>query len=248
MRPHTTVETPQRTQVRDQYLRMAQSTESHRDVEVQRGVSTKGSALYRGRFRVQSTRLTTWEYRSNGYYFVTICTKDRAPLLGVVLDGTVRLSRIGEIVAAEWREIVVRRRDLALDEWVVMPNHLHGIVIIRRDPGIVETPQRDRARDGISLDHSLPQHHHDDGMPRGVSTTGAASRLLAGSLGAIIGQFKSRATKRIWLSGFGDFGWQPRFYDHIIRDDRSLDHIRQYIIDNPAKWDSQEVVPGNLWM
>ena len=210
----------------------------------QRGVSTEGSPLFRGGFRIESSRLPGWDYTSNGYYFVTVCTRDRAPFFGEVLDGSAKLTRAGEIVAEEWQGIAIRRRDVSLDQWIVMPNHLHGILVIARDPG-VETPQRIEASDRLAEDSQSTQRGRNDGMQRGVST---ASRLQAGSLGAIVGQFKSRSTKRLWRSGFPDFGWQPRFYDHIIRDDGSLDHIRQYIIDNPANWDSQEVVPENLWI
>ncbi len=212
-----------------------------------RGVSTEGSALFQGHLRAESTRLPVWDYRSNGYYFVTICTKDRAPVLGEIFDASVQLSTIGEIVATEWLGIAIRRRDVALDQWVVMPNHIHGIVIIRRERG-VETPQRGRDQNPIHDDAASTDDPGVQPILRGVSTRVAPSRLLAGSLGAIIGQFKSRATKRAWQAGFLDFGWQPRFYDHIIRDDRSLDRIRQYIIDNPAKWDPHEATPENLWM
>lgn len=244
MRPPTRVETPQRTRVPGGCNEERGSAEGHRDEDTQRGVSTEAPTLYRGRFRVQSARLPGWDYTSNGYYFVTICTRDRVPFLGEVLGSSVRLSRIGEIVAAEWRGIAVRRRDVSLDEWVVMPNHLHGIVVIRRELGAVKTPQRGRAH---PVPGDFPMTHFDEMRPtqRGVPTS---SRLPAGSLGAVVGQFKSRSTKRIWQCGFPDFGWQPRFYDHIIHDDGSLDRIRQYIIDNPAKWDAHEETPENLWM
>jgi REP element-mobilizing transposase RayT len=213
---------------------------------MQRGVSTKAPALFRGRFRVQSTRLPTWDYTSNGYYFLTICTKDREPFLGEIIDGSMQLSKIGEIVADEWRQIAIKRRDVWLDEWVVMPNHLHGIVVIAREP-CVETPQRPRVGDRIASDQLPTERPHGEAMQRGVFTR-VAFRILPGSLAAIIGQFKSRATKRAWQLGFEDFGWQRRFYDHIIRDDTSLDNIRQYIVENPAKWESHEELPENLWM
>jgi putative transposase len=180
-----------------------------------RGVSTPDdAALYKNRYRVQSTRLPGWDYAANAYYFVTICTRDRATTLGHIEDGHVILSPAGEIANDEWRKTSDVRPDVRVDAYVMMPNHVHGILIIDRNRALrpgqpsVETPRR------------------------GVST----SRLAPGSLGAIIGQFKSICTKRIRYAGMSAFGWQPRFYDHIIRDEDTFDRIRQYIIDNPLKW------------
>lgn len=200
MKAQRPVETPHRIPGTRLDTQGRASVRGPRDAETQRGVSTKGPVLFKGRFRVQSTRLPGWDYRSNGYYFVTICTKDRAPFLGDIADGRMCLSSIGEIIAAEWRGIAVRRRDVSLDEWVVMPNHIHGIVVVARDRG-VETPQRERARGAISDGRPLTRRRKDDAMQRGVST-GIPPRLQAGSLGTITGQFKSRSTKRAWQLGF----------------------------------------------
>jgi REP element-mobilizing transposase RayT len=104
-----------------------------------------------------------------------------------------------------------------LDEFVVMPNHLHGILVITGDQG--KTSHRD------------------------VSTK---ARLQSQSLGAMIGQFKSVCTKRIRGAGFLQFAWQSRFYEHIIRDERSIGSIRQYIVDNPVKWEFDDNNPKNF--
>jgi len=98
-----------------------------------------------------------------------------------------------------------------LDQFVVMPNHLHGIIVIEESPAVsrASTPRR---------------------------RASTRPRLHRNSLGSIIGQFKSVATKRIWAAGYRDFAWQPRFHDHIIRSEPSLNSIRRYIRDNPAKW------------
>ena len=116
--------------------------------------------------------------------------------------------------------------------WCVMPNHVHGIIVI------TETPNRA----GVVVETSR----------RGVSTTTTtapnAPRLRAGSLGAIIGQIKSVCTKRIRAAGYADFAWQPRFYDHIIRDDASLHRIRRYIAHNPGGWQQDRNNPANLYM
>jgi len=186
---------------------------------------------FKGRYRIESTRLRGWDYAGAGAYFVTICTKDRAPFFGDVVDGDVILSPIGQIVADEWQKTPQIRPYVSLDEWVVMPNHLHGIIIITP----VETPRR-----GVSTTTSPPTP--DDPTPN------PKSRLRAGSLGAIVGQIKSTCTKRIWAAGFTDFAWQTRFYDHIVRDEPSLQRIREYIAGNPARWGKDRNNPPNLYM
>jgi REP element-mobilizing transposase RayT len=175
--------------------------------------------------RIESARLSGWDYTANAYYFVTICTRERSPFLGEIADGCVVMSKAGQIVDEEWRRTATVRPDVSIDEYVVMPNHVHGIIVL------------DRAASGLAATPEKTPH-------RGVST----SRLAPGSLGAIIGQFKSVCTKRIRVAGIADFGWQVRFYDHIIRDDKSLDNIRQYIVNNPLKWELEQETPENLWM
>jgi REP element-mobilizing transposase RayT len=166
----------------------------------------------RSRTFVKSTRLQHWDYTSDAWYFVTICTRDRRSTLGQVIDGEMQMSSAGRIVLEEWPRTEEVRGNVCLDEFVVMPNHIHGIVIIEESP----------------LQTQASASHRD-------ASTGRP-RLYANSLGSIVAQFKSVATKRIWDAGFPDFAWQPRFYDHIIRSAESLDAIRRYIRDNPAKW------------
>ena len=169
------------------------------------------------RCRRDSIRLPWWDYSRPGWYFVTVCTNKRQCVLGEIVEGSMALSPAGLIVEEEWWRATTVRQHVELDEFVIMPNHLHGILVINGDQG--KTSHRD------------------------VSTW---SRLRPHSLGAIIGQFKSVCTKRIRGQGFPQFGWQRRFYEHIIRDERSLGNIRQYIVDNPAKWELDDDNPKNF--
>jgi len=178
--------------------------------------------LFKGKYRVESARLRGWDYSTAGSYFITVCTKGLKCFLGEVVDNQVYLSSVGQIVAEEWQRTEEIRPRVKLDEWVVMPNHLHGIIILEGDRGVeagVETPRR------------------------GVSTLPA---LKSNSLGSIIGQFKSVCTKRIRGAGVESFTWQSRFYDHIIRDERSLDEVRQYIAHHPLKWELDRNNPKSL--
>jgi hypothetical protein len=101
---------------------------------------------FRDRYRVESARLPGWDYRTAGWYFVTVCTKDRIPFFGRVVDGDVILSRMGEIVTEEWQRTPEVRPHVVLDAWILMPNHLHGIIVIVDTPDPVETTPTPRPR------------------------------------------------------------------------------------------------------
>ena len=175
---------------------------------------------YRGQYRIESTRLKGWDYSSAGFYNVTICTKDKHPYFGSIEDGEVKFSSIGEIAERFWIDIPRHFSNVEIDEYVVMPNHVHGIVVIRSiDMSRVETPHV----------ASLPEEGSRQFGP-----------LKPGSLSKIIQGYKAAVTRQVRLMGKQDFAWQPRFYDHIIRNDEDLWRIRKYIQDNPIKWELDE--------
>jgi putative transposase len=173
--------------------------------------------LYKNRYRVESTRLSHWDYSSSAWYFVTICTRDKDCSLGEIAGDTVRLSSVGQIVFEEWNHVLCIWPTVSTGDFVIMPNHVHGIVILG----------------DTSVETRL----------RGVSTRDGVRRP---TLGTVIRQFKSRSTTRIWATGHRDFGWQSRFHDRIIRGERELTAIRQYIANNPAKWALDKENPANL--
>ena len=163
----------------------------------------------------RSIRLKNYDYTQPGAYFVTICTHQRTSLFGQVVDGEMAVNELGEIVRQEWFCTAQVRPYVKLfaDEFVVMPNHIHGIIWITNHVGA----QRDCAP-----------------TPRGSTPNNVAP----GSLGAIIRAFKSAATKRINIHR-GTPGapvWQRNYYEHIIRNDRALHTIRRYIANNPMRW------------
>ncbi len=178
--------------------------------------------LYDETYRIESTRLSGWDYTQAGYYFVTICCKNRENFFGAIRDGLMHDSALAQIIAEEWQKTPEIRQHVRLDEWIIMPNHVHGILIFTES---VETPQTGKT------------------PHRGVSTG-----LQTNSLGAVIGQFKSVCTKRIWKAGYTHFGWQARFYDRILRDDDALFKARQYIRTNPLRWEIDQNNPANLYM
>ena len=187
--------------------------------------------LYRNTYLVESTRLRRWDYANAGCYFVTICTRDREPFLGDVLGGEVRLSTIGEIAQNGWREIPGHCPSAGLDEFVVMPNHIHGIVVI--DDRDAEQHRDIAGGRDVACNVSTPDQNTSRISPR------------PGSLSAIIRSYKSAVTRQVRQSGRRDFAWQPRFYEHIIRNDKSLCKIRCYIRNNPLEWDKDRNNPVN---
>lgn len=209
--------------------------------------------LFNNKYRIESTRLKDWDYSSAGWYFVKICTYNKECFFGNVIDSPMSLSVIGEIVAAEWLKTPTIRQNVELDAWVVMPNHLHGIVIINNPDNTVKTPHRGVSNTGsptsVSASESFAKNESGisgtETRHRRVSTK---PRLASGSLGAMVNQFKSVCTKQIRGAGNERFDWQSRFYDHIIRNDKSLKEIREYIFNNPAKWELDKNNPANLWM
>ena len=99
-----------------------------------------GDLLYRNRFRVPSSRLAGWDYRRSGVYAVTICVRNRVQCLSEISEGTVALTPVGEVVAAAWREIPEVHPRVSLDEWIVMPDHLHGILFFDRHEASTPAP------------------------------------------------------------------------------------------------------------
>ena len=163
--------------------------------------------LFQNKFRIKSTRLPNYDYSSNGAYYVTICTKGRECILGEIINGKMVLSKIGGIVEKFWLEISNHYKNVELDQYVLMPNHLHGILIIESVTRNVETPQW-----GVSTGHIPNPHHKPQWKPN--------------SLGSIICQFKSICTKQIRTMGFHNFAWQTGFHESIVRNEKHLYAIR----------------------
>jgi putative transposase len=167
----------------------------------------------------RSLRLPHYDYSQAGAYFVTVCTNGRKCLLGEVADNEMRLNGWGKIVQEEWLRTETVRPNVKLDAFIIMPNHLHGII-----------------------------HLTNVGATRRVAPTGKEKICgpKMGSLGAILGQFKSVTAKRIKASrrNSGVSVWQRNYYEHVIRNENELHLIREYILNNPAKWAFDKENPG----
>lgn len=175
--------------------------------------------LFRQTYRIESARKPHWDYSWPGWYFVTTCTKDMKIRFGKVLDGSVNLSSIGAYAAACWREIPVHHPGVTIDEFIVMPNHIHGIIVISGPERLPALPRRGEIKRTMELSAVHPK---------------------SGSLGAIVGSFKAAVTYWCRTQNF-EFDWQPRFHDRIIRGKNSLKNIREYIRENPANWHKDDL-------
>ena len=193
----------------------------------------------------RSIRLKEYDYAQAGLYFVTICTQDRARLFGQIVDDEMCLSDAGRMVQAVWEEMAHVYPGVAVDEYVVMPNHVHGIIeLVGCDP---------------DAEHNAPGGG-GRGRPRGAAPTGesgsSSSSVGAGpcacpvttgqttlSLPGVVHRFKTLTTKRyadgVRQSGWHPFNgrlWQRNYYEHIVRNDASLERLRDYILANPSRW------------
>ncbi len=182
--------------------------------------------LFKNKYRIDSTRLKEWDYSSEGHYFVTACVKNRDYVFGYVDDGKMILSGLGVIAEKCWNEIPCHFPFVILDEHVIMPDHVHGIIIIKHD-GNVET--QDVETQNVVETQNLAS------LLRNGNRFGPQSK----NLGSIIRGFKIGVTK--WANKNNiSFQWQPRFYDRIIRNEKELFNVRNYILNNPLKWEEDK--------
>ena len=180
---------------------------------------------FRGKYRIPSARLQTWDYGANGAYFVTICTYGREDYFGDCKNGIMNLNEIGIIAEKYWIEIPNHFPFVELGNFVIMPNHTHGIIIINKITEIngdaaniadipVQTPKL-----GVSA----------------TDTAAASQKWNPGNLGVIINQYKRKCTIESRKIN-PNFLWQTRFHDHIIRNSGEFERIQYYIENNPTKW------------
>jgi len=163
-------------------------------------------------------RLKALDYAENGLYFITICTYQRENTLGRIDQAGVRLSAIGKVVEEEWLRIPMMRPNIELDDYVIMPNHLHGILIVQ-DPAGQEFAEKPAT----------------NGRTQCAPTE---FRRRPRSLGSIVAGFKaattSRVSRRFWIEGAPL--WQRNYYEHVIRNDADADSLRRYMQANPERW------------
>jgi len=176
----------------------------------------------------RSIRLQGYDYTQAGMYFVTICTHNRVCLFGNIVDEKMKINDAGQVVEKYWNEIPAHFPQVELFDFVVMPNHIHGILFIGDTPS-------ERAKDFSPLQQ--PPRQQTSQRPCGTSKT----------IGSVVRGLKIGVTK--WIRNQTNIHdvWQRNYWEHIIRNEPELQHIQEYISNNPAKWelDRMYVDDGN---
>lgn len=164
----------------------------------------------------RSVRLRGYDYSQAGAYFITICAQKRHCLFGRITEGEMVLNDAGRMVADCWLQIPHYFPNVELDEWVVMPNHIHGIVVIVR-----------------ANNHSPVQLNNDSPPPANPPNPSGTARTI----GSMVRGFKIGVTTWYRQRSVPSKIWQRNYWDHIIRNESELNRIRQYILDNPMQWE-----------
>jgi len=179
---------------------------------------------FKNKYRIESARLKGWDYSTPGSYFVTSVTYKRGNLFGKIENNEMILNDAGKIVSQCWINIPKHFSHVKLDEFVIMPNHVHGIIFITH--GNLNIPVETQNFASLRL-----QNKNSSGNKFGPQLK---------NLGSIVRGFKIGVTKWYREQGITDAIWQSRFHDHIIRNETELQNIRRYIINNPLNWNKDD--------
>jgi len=174
---------------------------------------------YQNKYRIESTRLPEYDYFQIGYYYITICTENKTNYFGKIENDIMFLNEIGEIANKYWLEIPEHYPNVKLDEYIIMPNHIHGIIFIKNNVSENNSGASVETQNIVSLQNQNKFQH-----------------IIPGSIGSIIRGFKIGVTKWVRQNTKIDTIWQRNYYDHIIRNEKSLYKIRHYIKYNPLNW------------
>ena len=200
---------------------------------------------FNNKYRVASARAQWWDYGWNGAYFITICTASREHFFGEIQNGKMILSPTGVIADIIWHEIPNHHPNVELGDFVVMPNHIHGILILDK-PGDNGGRRAVETGHALSVDNDIIETGHALSLLRDNAKTIGQQRFQnigKNTVSSIVGSYKSAVTKHANRLGLGN-GWQPRFHDHIIRDDGEYQRISDYIVANPENWDRDKFRTG----
>ena len=211
---------------------------------------------FQNKYRIQSARLQNWDYGSNGAYFITICTQNREHFFGDIVvnnssnttEKSMQLNEIGLLAQKYWMEIPKQFPYVELGNFVVMPNHTHGILIInhRSSNGLMDGGDLTHAHVETRLIASLPPRAeipprttYIPQMEINGGFAGTKNPMLNENISRIIRWYKGRCSFEI-RKIHADFNWQSRFHDHIIRNTQSFETIQNYIVNNQKNWEKDK--------
>lgn len=185
---------------------------------------------FQNKYRISSIRAQWWDYGWNGAYFITICTQDRKHYFGEIQNNKMILSAAGIIADLLWHQIPTHHKNVELGDFVVMPNHIHGILIIDKKSNNIDL---DFANDAniVQTGHALSQHALSLQNPGSQRFQNIGKNTIS----SIVGSYKSAVTKHANRLGY-PHQWQKLFYDNIIRSNNDYQRISDYIVSNPENW------------
>jgi REP element-mobilizing transposase RayT len=184
----------------------------------------------------RSIRLPNYDYTQIGAYYITIVTHNRELLFGEVVDGEMKLNALGQIAQREWERLQKRFKHIELGAFVIMPDHVHGIIIIRYGWGTADSFRHDNLQD--------PRR-----APTGETVTVEQfGKPVSGSIPTIVRSYKSSVALRINYARPGDTTpiWQRNYYEHVIRNEKDMQAKWDYVESNPANWENDNENPHNL--
>lgn len=186
---------------------------------------------WKGKYRIPTSRAQWWDYADEGAYFITICTDDRVHYFGECKDAKMHLSLLGIIAQGLWYEIPNQFDYIQLGAFVVMPNHIHGILILETpdNAGVDTVEARLIAPMAMAEARLIAPLNGDGGI------TGDKNPMLHDNISRVIRWYKGRCAYEMRKIR-ADFAWQSRFWDNIIRDERAYMQISHYILQNPLNW------------
>jgi len=215
---------------------------------------------YRNKYRIQSHRMPGWDYSGNGYYFITIVTQNRVCYLGKILNSKMILSDFGKIVINEWYQSFKIRNELFLDEFIIMPNHIHSIIGLKKseidkmtdENGLydliglhglhglhVETHGRASLQQSKQQSKRSEQSNESNFIrkPKSISSFIAGFKSIINSK---IDDFIDKNNLNIPKYNRNNHFFQPNYHDHIIRNNTEYERIKNYMINNPLNWDKDK--------
>ncbi len=199
-------------------------------------IVTNNQTKFRQKYRIASARLKNYDYSQEGAYFITICTKDREHFFGEIVNGEMQWSEIGKMAKQFWQEIETIHNFILLDEWIVMPNHIHGIIFIKHDAISITCKETSTRRD------TPVACLYNEGQQRKFG------QLQEKSIASVINHCKGATKKWANKNKCQDFCWQRNYYDRIIRNEDELNRIREYIFNNPLNWEKDKNNAENIFM
>lgn len=196
----------------------------------------------------KSIRLPGYDYTQAGAYFVTIVTHNREMVFGEVVDGEMRLNEFGEIAQREWERLPKRFKHIELGAFVIMPNHVHGIIIINDNGwGTADLHKEDNPQDPRRAPTAdFPnQDNPQDPLRAPTANVEKFGKPVSGSIPTIVRSYKSAAALRINYARAGDSTpvWQRNYHERILRNDREMGNVWRYIQSNPVMWNDDNENP-----